>query len=182
MLADPTVGVVYISTTNERHCEQAISAARAGKHVLCEKPMALTVADAEKMVTESEAAGVVLAVNHQQRGTAVLTAMRSRIESGAIGTVLAARIHNTSLLPPEFRTWRLRDPEAGAARRDGRRPGRPPRPPPSPRAARRPLRRNRLTASFRTDLPDSLWKLPAEELVERGVTGMRDAMARAGTV
>src|SRR3712207_1723490 len=58
MLADPRIDAVYISTTNELHKEQAIAAARAGKHVLAEKPLALTLDDAKAMVRAAEEAGV----------------------------------------------------------------------------------------------------------------------------
>src|SRR5712692_10838044 len=59
ILADPQVDVVYISTTNDLHKEQTIAAARAGKHVLCEKPLAVTLEDAQEMVKACHAAGVV---------------------------------------------------------------------------------------------------------------------------
>src|SRR4051812_35829480 len=48
LLADPEIDAVYISTTNELHKPQTLAAAAAGKHVLCEKPLALTLADAEE--------------------------------------------------------------------------------------------------------------------------------------
>ena len=57
LLADPAVDIVYISTTNELHLEQTLAAAAAGKHVLCEKPLALTVPDARRMVEACAAAG-----------------------------------------------------------------------------------------------------------------------------
>jgi 1,5-anhydro-D-fructose reductase (1,5-anhydro-D-mannitol-forming) len=50
LLADPAVQVVYVSTTNELHLPQVVAAAKAGKHVLCEKPLALSVQDALAMV------------------------------------------------------------------------------------------------------------------------------------
>ena len=50
ILSDPAVDVVYISTTNELHAQQTLAAARAGKHVLCEKPLALSLDDAREMV------------------------------------------------------------------------------------------------------------------------------------
>ena len=60
LLADPGVDVVYISTTNERHKEETLLAAQAGKHVLCEKPLALTLTDAREMAAACRAAGVVI--------------------------------------------------------------------------------------------------------------------------
>ncbi|HEX5498200.1 MAG TPA: Gfo/Idh/MocA family oxidoreductase, partial [Thermomicrobiales bacterium] len=67
LLADPAIDIVYISSTNERHYDQAMAAIRAGKHVLCEKPLALTVADARAMVAAAASAGVVFATNHHLR-------------------------------------------------------------------------------------------------------------------
>ncbi|TIU19864.1 MAG: Gfo/Idh/MocA family oxidoreductase, partial [Mesorhizobium sp.] len=61
------IDAVYISTTNELHLEQALAAIRAGKHVLCEKPLALTSADARTMVAAAKAAGIVLGTNHHLR-------------------------------------------------------------------------------------------------------------------
>lgn len=114
LLADPEIDVVYVGTTNELHAEQTIAAARSGKHVLCEKPLATNLEDAERMVAECASAGVILATDHHQRGTPAVTVMREQIEAGAIGDVIAARVFHATLLPPEFRTWRLDRPEAGA--------------------------------------------------------------------
>ena len=68
--ADPAVDAVYISTTNELHRAQTLAAAKAGKHVLCEKPLALTLADARAMVAACRAAGVVMGTNHHLRNAA----------------------------------------------------------------------------------------------------------------
>src|SRR5262245_21938316 len=62
MLRNPDVTVVAIHTPNSLHAEQAIAAARAGKHVFCDKPMATNAADAERIVRECEKAGVRLGV------------------------------------------------------------------------------------------------------------------------
>ena len=64
VLRMPEVEAVLIGTANAAHKEQAIRAARAGKHLLCEKPLALNLADVDEMVAEAERAGVITHVNH----------------------------------------------------------------------------------------------------------------------
>jgi 1,5-anhydro-D-fructose reductase (1,5-anhydro-D-mannitol-forming) len=113
LLADPDVGAVYVSTRNDLHASQTIAAARAGKHVLCEKPLALSLADARSMCRECERAGVVFGVDHHLRGAATIVRMRELIAEGAIGEVVAARVFHAGSLPAELRTWRLDRPDAG---------------------------------------------------------------------
>jgi 1,5-anhydro-D-fructose reductase (1,5-anhydro-D-mannitol-forming) len=107
------VDAVYISTTNELHCNQAIAAARAGKHVLCEKPLALSVADGHAMAEAARKAGVVMGTNHHLRNAASHRAMRTAIAEGRIGEVLSARVFHAVFLPPHLQGWRIDKPEAG---------------------------------------------------------------------
>jgi len=113
LLARSDVDAVYISTTNELHLTQLLAAAKAGKHVLCEKPLALTVADARAMVEACRKAGVVMATNHHLRNAASHRAMREAIKSGRIGRPLAARVFHAVFLPPHLQGWRLDRPAAG---------------------------------------------------------------------
>jgi 1,5-anhydro-D-fructose reductase (1,5-anhydro-D-mannitol-forming) len=77
LLADPEIDVVYISTTNEWHQPRTIAAASAGKHVLCEKPLALSLDDARAMVAACQAAGVVMGTNHHLRNAVLKPAAAS---------------------------------------------------------------------------------------------------------
>lgn len=113
ILTNPDIDAVYISTTNELHRDQTIAAARAGKHVLCEKPLALTLEDARDMDSAAKAAGVVLATNHHLRNAASHRAMRDAIAIGKIGKPLAARVFHAVYLPPHLQGWRLDKPDAG---------------------------------------------------------------------
>ncbi len=113
LVSDPDVDAVYISTTNELHAGQAIAAARAGKHILCEKPLALTLADAHAMVKAAREAGVVMGTNHHLRNAASHRAMRDAIAAGRIGTPLSARVFHAVYLPPHLQGWRLDRPDAG---------------------------------------------------------------------
>ncbi|TNC74733.1 Gfo/Idh/MocA family protein [Rubellimicrobium roseum] len=113
MLADPAVDAVYISSTNEKHRSQALAAIAAGKHVLCEKPLAMTVAEAREMVASAEAAGLVFGTNHHLRNAATHLAMRDLVAGGRIGRVLSARVHHAVFLPPHLQGWRINDAEAG---------------------------------------------------------------------
>lgn len=107
------IDAVYISTTNELHLEQALAAIRAGKHVLCEKPLALTSADARKMVAAAKAAGIVLGTNHHLRNAGSHRAMREAIAAGRIGKPIAARVFHSVYLPENLQGWRITRPEAG---------------------------------------------------------------------
>jgi 1,5-anhydro-D-fructose reductase (1,5-anhydro-D-mannitol-forming) len=113
VLADPEVNVVYISTTNERHKQEVTLAARSGKHVLCEKPLALTVPEAREMVETCKQAHVVFGTNHHLRNAVTHRTLRRLIKEGAIGKPLAARVFHAVYLPPRLQGWRLDKPEAG---------------------------------------------------------------------
>lgn len=113
LVNDPAIDAVYISTTNELHRDQALAAAKAGKHILCEKPLAMSLDDARAMVQAAKDAGVVLATNHHLRNAATHRAMREAIKAGRIGTPLAARVFHAVYLPPHLQGWRLEKPEAG---------------------------------------------------------------------
>ncbi|HEY8448471.1 MAG TPA: Gfo/Idh/MocA family oxidoreductase [Thermomicrobiales bacterium] len=113
LLADPAVNAVYISTTNELHAPQTIAAARAGKHVLCEKPLALNLEDAKRMVATCRAVRVVLGTNHHLRNAVTHRTIRRLIKEGAIGQPLAARVFHAVYLPEPLQTWRTANPAAG---------------------------------------------------------------------
>lgn len=113
LLADPQIEAVYVSTTNEKHRAQALAAIEAGKHVLCEKPLALGLADAAAMVRAATAAGVVLATNHHLRNAGSHRAIREIVQAGRIGAVQAVRVFHAIHLPEHLRGWRLDRPEAG---------------------------------------------------------------------
>jgi 1,5-anhydro-D-fructose reductase (1,5-anhydro-D-mannitol-forming) len=113
LLTDPEVDAVYISTTNEKHVSQAMAAIAAGKHVLCEKPLAMTVADAVTMVRAADEAGLVFATNHHLRNSGSHIAIRDAVQNGRIGEVLSVRVFHAVYLPPVLQGWRLDNPAAG---------------------------------------------------------------------
>lgn len=108
------VDAVYISTTNDRHREECVAAAAAGKHVLCEKPLATSFADARAMVEACRQAGVVMGTNHHLRNAATHRAIRDAVAAGCIGRPLSARVLHGGALPKHLHGWRLKDPGAGA--------------------------------------------------------------------
>ncbi|MGH8630948.1 MAG: Gfo/Idh/MocA family protein [Burkholderiales bacterium] len=114
LLADPQVQAVYISTTNELHKAQTLAAAAAEKHVLCEKPLALTLADAREMAAACAKAGVQMGTNHHLRNAATHRKIRDLIQSGAIGKPLFARVFHAVYLPSHLQGWRLSKPATGA--------------------------------------------------------------------
>ena len=85
LLADPGVDAIYIPLPNDLHPQWAMAAARAGKHVLCEKPLAMTSAEAEQMVDVAEGAGVTLMEAFMYRLHPSWVAVREIVDSGQIG-------------------------------------------------------------------------------------------------
>jgi 1,5-anhydro-D-fructose reductase (1,5-anhydro-D-mannitol-forming) len=106
MIADPQVGAVYIATPNALHAEQVVAAARAGKHVLCDKPLATTVADAERCAGECRKAGVRLGITFQTRNHDGFAEAAETVRAGGIGTVVMAQVEMSAgrNLPRGWRT------------------------------------------------------------------------------
>ena len=101
------VDAVYISTRNEFHRDHTLLAAAAGKHVLCEKPLALSVEDGRQMIEACEAAGVILGTNHHLPGAGTHRTVRELVAGGAVGRLLAVRVFHAVMLPERLQGWRL---------------------------------------------------------------------------
>jgi 1,5-anhydro-D-fructose reductase (1,5-anhydro-D-mannitol-forming) len=112
------VDAVYISTINELHREHTELAAAAGKHVLCEKPLALSVDDGRAMLAACERAGVTLATNHHLPGSGIHRTIRQLVADGAVGRVLAVRVFHAVMLPARLQGWRLASREGGGVAMD----------------------------------------------------------------
>lgn len=112
-LGDANVSCVYVSSTNEKHFDQAMAAIAAGKHVLCEKPLAMTLAEAHEMVAAAASKGVTFATNHHLRCSGSHRAVRDLASTGEIGDVLSLRIHHAVHLPENLQGWRINDAAAG---------------------------------------------------------------------
>ncbi|WP_144119822.1 Gfo/Idh/MocA family protein [Catellatospora sichuanensis] len=88
VLADPEVDAVAIATPAGTHMQVALAALRAGKHVLVEKPLAVTVAEAEELVREAESRGLTLMCDHTFCYTPVVAQIRDLIHSGDLGDIM----------------------------------------------------------------------------------------------
>ncbi len=89
LLADPAIDAVYVPLPNHLHAAWTIAAARAGKHVLCEKPLAMTAAEAQGMVDACREAGVILMEAFMYRLHPSWVAVRDLVASGRIGRLRA---------------------------------------------------------------------------------------------
>ena len=107
LLANPDVVAVSVATPDYAHKDVALACARAGKHILCEKPLATTVADAEAMVGAAREAGVILMVDFHNRVNPPYVAARDAIRRGDIGApaYVYARLSNTTFVPMEMLKW-----------------------------------------------------------------------------
>ncbi len=92
LLKDDEIELVDICTPDQFHCEHTILAARAGKHILCEKPMAISLEQADRMIAEVKRAGVKFMVAQQRRFTNKLKKMKAAIDEGKIGKPVFGRV------------------------------------------------------------------------------------------
>jgi len=111
LLADDELDAVLIASPDKLHASQCIAAARAGKHVLTEKPMATDVAEAQAMVEACDKAGVVLAVAYHLRWHAGHRKLAEIVHGGELGTIRHMRVQWT-FLAPDAGNWRA-SPDVG---------------------------------------------------------------------
>ncbi|HET7313866.1 Gfo/Idh/MocA family oxidoreductase [Salinisphaera sp.] len=106
LLADPAVDAVYLPLPNDRHAEWAVKAARAGKHVLCEKPAALTAAQTAEAIAACESAGVLFMEAMMYQFHDQHARVRELIGSGAIGEVRGVHANLTFNLEKSLSDFR----------------------------------------------------------------------------
>ncbi|MGH6814974.1 MAG: Gfo/Idh/MocA family protein [Hyphomicrobiaceae bacterium] len=117
VLADPKIDAVILCTPHSLHTGQVLAAARAGKHVFCEKPLALARADAERSVAACREAGVILGIGHERRFEPAFVEVHRLIASGALGTVMhiEANFSHDKLAAVPPGDWRTSAKDAPAA-------------------------------------------------------------------
>ena len=118
LLADPTVHVVHVTSPNNLHVPQASAILAAGRHVVCEKPLAMTAAESAGLVTQAAVSGLVNAVNFNIRFYPLHQHMREAIAGGQLGEIRFVTGHYFQdwLLHDTDWNWRL-DPSQGGALR-----------------------------------------------------------------
>ena len=116
VLADPQVQGVVLCTPHTQHTDQIVAAARAGKHVFCEKPLSMTRVDVLRAVAAVTEAGVALAVGHEKRFEPPIVELMRLLQSGALGTPLQveANFSQDKFLSLASDNWRLSGTEAPA--------------------------------------------------------------------
>ena len=116
LLADDEIDAVYVATPVHLHAEQTIAAAEAGKHVLCEKPMAIDVAECDRMIAACGAHGVQLGVAYYRHFYPAVARIKTLAASGEIGGPVVAQINafeRFNPAPDDPRHWFVRKAQAG---------------------------------------------------------------------
>lgn len=121
LLSDDEINAIYIATPPNLHCEQTIQAARAGKHILCEKPMAMSVSECQQMVDVCHESGVTLMLAYYRNHYPNVVKMKTLMNEGAIGDVVLARINCTGYYNPnrqDLKNWRINPEISGGVLMD----------------------------------------------------------------
>jgi predicted dehydrogenase len=115
-LESPAIGTIILCSPHKYHASQIIAAAKAGKHVFCEKPLCTKAADAEEAIGAVKAAGVQLGIGHERRFEPAIIDMRRRFSEGEFGTglLLEANFSQDKFLALPADNWRLSPSEAPA--------------------------------------------------------------------
>lgn len=116
LVKDDEVDAVYVATPVYLHAPQTIAAAEAGKQVLCEKPMAMNVAECDEMIEACDAYGVKLGIAYYRRFYPVLGRVRELLASGEIGRPVVAQINSfeyVDIPPDDPRHWFLEKAKNG---------------------------------------------------------------------
>ena len=118
LLADPDVDVVHVVTPNATHRDLALAAIGAGKHVVCEKPLTTTPADAAELVAAAASAGVVATVPFAYRFHPMVREARARVAAGEAGRLLSVQgvYLQDWLLDSSDDNWRVDEREGGSSR------------------------------------------------------------------
>ena len=103
LLADPAIEVVHVCTPNRSHSFITVDALEAGKHVMCEKPMAINVAEAQKMMDAAERTGKKLTIGYQNRQSDCNRALKAESDKGTFGEIYYAKA--TALRRRAVPTW-----------------------------------------------------------------------------
>jgi predicted dehydrogenase len=121
LVHSPEVDVVHITSPNRHHFTQSLAALRAGKHVVCEKPLAMTAVETAEIVAAAKASGKVFAVNYNVRFYPAVLQMRALVKSGALGEIIHVNgsYMQDWLLKPTDYNWRLLAEEGGELRAVG---------------------------------------------------------------
>jgi predicted dehydrogenase len=120
-VADSDVEVVHICTPNASHVPYAIRLMEAGKHVLCEKPLGISLADAQQAAAAAESAGMVNTIPFAYRFHPMLREMRARVQSEEFGAInlMHGSYQQDWLLNPRSTSWRVNSKEGGPSRAFG---------------------------------------------------------------
>lgn len=116
LLRDPEIDAVYVATPVYLHAAQTIAAAEAGKHVLCEKPMAMNVEECDRMIAACRANNVNLGIAYYRRFYPLIERIKRLLESGEIGKPVIVQINVYSWFNPQPdhpRYWLIQKEQAG---------------------------------------------------------------------
>lgn len=118
MLAEPDIEVVHIATPNKLHFAMAKAALLAGKHVVCEKPLAFTVAEGRELLEIARQTGLVNAVNFNMRFYPLVHQAREMVKAGELGDILSVSggFYQDWLLKDTDYSWRVEKEQSGESR------------------------------------------------------------------